>query len=456
MGLFDKVFKGRIDKAVNSQLASQMALNYSNALNNLLAFMGNSLPAVNPDGYDYTNSFRTIGAVYETTDLMSKKVIGSPYVFLKIKDKKKLQQSKRLELTDPVQAYLLKTQAIEEVENSQLSRLLDNPNKFQTGNQWLWTTCLSYMLQGNTYLHGTFEGKRALELFCFPNMEIQADMDDLLDPIRGYILQNTDMKKFSKDEIYHIKTGNPAYIDRTLEYLYGVSPLRSYLESMRTIDEANKQASKQIKNGGAFGLLSPSNKEDILTPDQKTQLHEKMKDAKMSDEEMARIFVSAISMQWENIGLSSGDLQLLETKKASWLDVYRAYHVPPQYYDSSSGTFNNQSTAVKQFIYDCVAPYCDAIGEALTRFLGPGFDDVIITLDYTQLQEMAVNMKEVADYILPLVEKGIITPDEARLAMKYGETNLDYMKEYYTGSAQTTRKRVFDGSNQTHPITTTT
>lgn len=461
MGLLEKVFKGSIDKAVsrkltayNSMLTSQQAMNYSNALNNMMAFINNSLPTVNPDGYDYTHSFRTIGAVYETTDLMCKKVIGSPYVFLKIKDKKKYLESKRLEVADPVQSYLLKLQATEEVDDSRLRALLDNPNNFQTGNQFTWTTALSYMLNGNTWMHGTMDGKRAIELYCFPNMEVQADMDDLLDPIRGYKLLNSNLTPFEKETIYHLKTGNPANIDRTMEYLYGVSPLRAYLEPMRTIREADKQSSKQIRNGGAFGLLSPENKEDLLKPEQKQQLHDKMVAAKISDEEMARIFVSTIAMQWQNIGLASADLQLLEAKKASWLDVYRAYHVPPQYYDASSGTFNNQSTAVKQFIYDCVAPYCDAIGEALTRFLGPGYDNVIIKLDYTQLQEMAVNMKEVSDYIIPLAQAGLITPDEARLALKYGETNLDFMKEYYMSSAVTTRRRVFDGSNQTPPITT--
>lgn len=451
MSLVESLFKNQINKAVNSQIAGLMGGQFANQLDSLVSFMNKGLPTINPDGYDYNTTFRTIGAVYEVTDLISKKVIGSPFVFYKVKNKAKLQESKRLALIDPVQSYILKLQAVEEVDNASLLNVLNNPNKYQTGMQFIWTTALTYLLHGNSYLHGTMSGKKAVELFCFPNMIIDADNQDLLNPIRGYILNNTEQKPFGKEEIYHLKTGNPAPIDMTLNYLYGVSPLRAYLEPLRTIKEAQTQSSKQAKNGGVFGLLSPRDKENRLDTDQKKQLRDKMAEARRSDDEMARVFPSTISLLWQSIGLPIADLQLIELVNANNLDIYRAYHVPPQFYDASSGTFSNQATAVKQFIYDCVAPVCDVIGEALTKFVGKGYGDVIIELDYTQLQEMAVNMKEVSDYIIPLVEKGIITPDEARAALKYGETGHDFMKEYYVGSGVATRKSVFSGVTGTPP-----
>lgn len=457
MKLIESLFKGQINKAVNSQLALQFGGQYTQALQSMVAFMNGGLPTINPDGFDYYQSFKTIGAVYETTDLISKKVISSPYVFYKVRDAKKLQKAKSLFKSDPVQSYIMKMQAIEEVDNVSLSHLLDNPNPFQTGTQWEWTTILTYLLQGNSYLHGTFDNveskkRKALELFCFPNMEIVGDLDDLLDPIRGYILQNTDQTKFGKDEIYHMKTGNPAPIDMTLEYLYGVSPLRAYLEPMRTIKEAKAQASKQAKNGGAFGVLSPKNKEDNLQDAQKQQLHDKIKAARGSDEEMKRIFVSSISLAWEQIGLPIGDLMLLETTGASEEDIYRAFHVPLQYHNQKASTSNNQAASIRQLIYDGVAPICDAFGESLTRFIGPGFDNVTIEKDYTQLPEMAVNMKEVADYLNAL-PKGVLTPNEMRIILRHGEKNEAYMNEHYIESSLTTMKRVFDGTNNTPPNT---
>lgn len=455
MNLIQSLFKGQIDKAVNSQLALQFGSQYTQSLQNMMAFINGGLPTINPDGFDYYQSFKTIGAVYETTDLISKKVISSPFVFYKVKDAKKLQKAKSIFKTDPVQSYIMKMQAIQEVDNPSLTHLLENPNQFQTGTQWEWTTILTYLLQGNSYIHGTFDNlesdkRRALELFCFPNMRIVGDNLNLLDPILGYELMNTDNTPFRKEEIYHMKTGNPAPIDMTLEYLYGVSALRAYLEPMRTIEEAKKQSSKQAKNGGAFGVLSPKNKEDQLQPDQKKQLLDKIKEARGSDEEMKRVFVSSISLAWEQIGLPIGDLMLLETIGASEEDIYRAYHVPLQYHNQKASTSNNEAASIRKLIYDGVAPICDAFGESLTRFLGPGFDNVVIEKDYTQLPEMAVNMTEVANYLNTL-PKGVLTPNEMRVILRYGEKSEVYMNEHYIESSLTTMKRVFDGTNNTPP-----
>lgn len=445
MGLLDKVFSSTIDKRVNEQLASKLAGSYAKQLDSLVAFMNKGLPTINPDHADYEDAFKTIGAVYEVTDLICKKITPKLYSFKKIKDKKKYQQAKALEQHDPVQSYLLKLQAVEEVDNPKLLDLLMNPNPYQTGSQWLWTTALTYLLKGNTYWYGNQAGKSISELFCFPNMTINGDTENLLDPIVGYILENTNKTAFDKDEIYHLKTANPAPIDRNFEYLYGVSPLRAYLESLRTIKEGKTQSSKQAKNGGVFGVLSPRDKEDQLDSDQKKQLHDKMSAARRSDDEMARVFASSISLAWQSMGLPIADLQLIELVGANQEDVYRAYHVPLQYHNQKASTSNNQGTAVKQLIYDAVAPICEVIGEALTRFVGKGFGDIIIELDYTQLPEMAVNMKEVAEYLKPLIESGVVSLDEARVALKYGETGLAHMKEYYTAAGRVTVKSIYEG-----------
>lgn len=456
MGLTDIFFKSTISKQVNKAIAQQFAKDYAKALDSLVAFMNVGLPTINPDGADYYKTFKTIGAVYETTDLISKKVINSPFVFYKVKDAKKLKQSKILQKSDPVQAYLMKLQATEEVDNLSLTKLFENPNPYQTGTQFLWTVVLSYLLYGNTYIHGTKigEGKKAKvkELWCFPNMEIVADESNLLDPILGYILMNVDRTPFSKEDIYHVKTANPAQIDRTFEYLYGVAPLRAYCEPLRTIKEAKTQSSKQAKNGGVFGILSPRDKEDQLGPDQKKQLHDKMAAARRSDDEMARVFASSISLQWQAMGLPIADLQLLELVSANEEDVYRAFHVPLQYHNQKASTSNNQASAVRQLIYDAVAPNADALSEAFTRFVGPGYEDTIIELDWTQLPEMAVNMLEVAKYIAVL-PKGVLTYDEMRLALRYGETGLDYMKAHYVENGLVKLQDVFNG---TAPTTTNT
>lgn len=455
MDIIGNFFGNQISKRVNAAIAEKQSSTFAGALTAINVQLNSALPTINPDAGDYYQSFKTIGAVYEVTDAICKKVLNCPFVFYKIKDKKKLQRSKSLEKVDPVQSYLLKMQAIEEVDSAGLSDMLTRgaANPYQTGSQFMWTVVLSYLLHGNTYIHATKAGKKAKELWCFPNMTIDADADDLLDPIRGYTLQNSDLTSFSKEDIQHIKTGTPAPIDRRMEYLYGVAPLRAYLESLRAIKEGKTQASKQAKNGGVFGVLSPRDKDDNLTADQKTQLKEKMIEARRSNDELSRVFPSSISLAWQQIGLPIGDLKLLEMVGASEEDVYRAYHMPLQYHNQKASTSNNQSTAVKQMIYDAVAPVCDVVGEGLTIFLAQGYGIDMIELDYTQLPEMAVNMKEVAEYLNSL-PKGVLTYNEMRAALKYGEKSEAYMNEHYVDSGLTTLKRAYEGNSDVPPITT--
>jgi HK97 family phage portal protein len=450
MALFDFIFENAINKRVNEVIATKQSTAFTNALQMINIGLNSALPTVNPDGIDYYYTFKTIGAVYEVTDLLTKKVLNCPIVGYKIKDKAKLQRSKELYKTDRVAAHVLKTQAIEEVDISELKTMLTNgkANPYQTGTQFMWCTILGYLLRGNAYLHPTRVGKsdKAKELFCIPNMEIMVDNLDLLDPIRGYRMTDVvKLTQFEPHEIQHIKTGTPAPIDMRMEYLYGVSPIRASFESIRAIKEGKTKTTKQAKNGGVFGILSPRDKEDQLTKEQKEQLKEKMVEARRSNDELSRVFPSSISLSWQNIGLPIGDLKLLEVVGASEEDVYRAYHVPLSYHNQKASTDNNVGTETLKLIYDAVAPICDAIGEAFTIMLGKGYGVDAIEWDYTQLPEMAVNMKEVMEYIKPMVECGLITPNEGRAAVRYGEKNEDYLNAHYVASGLTTLKAVFDG-----------
>lgn len=444
-----------ITKSIDKQVASVQATAFANALSQINFNLNNALPTINFDAADYQNTFKTIGAVYEVTDLIAKKVLNCPFVFYKITDKAKFNKAKAIQKSDPVHAYVLKQQSIVEIDQPDLMEMLTKGrcNPYQTGSQFLWSTVLSFLLQGNSYIHHVDAGSKAKELYCFPNMTIAADPEDMLDPIRGYILQPQQTvaasytARFEPNEIQHIKTGTPAPVDRTMQYLYGVAPLRAYLESLRAIAEGKTQASKQAKNGGAIGFISPRNPEDQWTKEQKDQLKEVLVNARKSNGELARILPSSVPIDWTQIGLSIADLNLLELVSASEEDVYRAFHVPLSYHNQAASTDNNVGTEVLKLIYDAVAPICDIIGEAFTVMMGKGYGGITIELDYTQLPEMAVNMKSVADYLKSL-PNGVLTPNEMRAVLKYGEKDLPYLNEHYVLSTMTTMQRVFDGTNQ--------
>lgn len=430
MGIIDKIFgrggTGDVDMAGWLRDAEML-----NALNNQILASG--LPTINPDGYDYIGAQKRIAPVYDATDIIIQKVIASPIVTYRVKDKAKLERSKRIEKTNPMGAYVLKQSSLEEVTDLGLNTLLASPNPYMTQKQFVWSLGLMYLLQGNAYVYGSkSDSGKVLEMYPISNMQIVVNSADQFNPILGYRMMygNNISVPFRKEQIYHIKGGNPAYIDSTFDYLYGVSPLRPHLETMRTIEEANKQASKQVKNGGVFGLLSPKVKDDEFSAPQKEQLMEKMRMARNSNDELARVFPSSIAMDWKQIGLSSADLQLLDLMSEKCKAIFRTYHVPEQFASSDSSSYNNLSTAVRQLVYDAVAPLCGVISEMLTNFVGVGYGDIIVELDYTQLPEMMADMADMTGSLVELVNAGIISRDEAREALRYGSTGLDSMTSF--------------------------
>lgn len=451
MGIVDFLLRDTISKRVSQELAVSQSNALANAMQSINIGINQALPSINPDAGDYYQQFKTIGAVYEVVDLITKKFLNCPPVYYKIKDARKLQLSKTLLKTDPIQSYILKQQAVQEIELPDLTKLLTNgmANPYQTGTQLMYTTASSFLLHGNTYLNTLTGGGKAKELYCYPNMIIWADPEDLMNPVRGYRMMSasTIVKDYLPEDIQHIKTGTPAPVDRRMEYLYGVAPLRAYLESLRAIREGKTQASKQAKNGGVFGFISPKNKEDQFEKDQKDDLKERLLAARRSNDELSRLFPSSIGLDFTQVGLPIAELQLLELVEASEEDVYRAYHVPLSYHNQKASTDNNVGTEVKKLVYDAIAPVCDTMGEAFTIMLGKGYGFDVMEFDYTQLPEMAINMGEVASYLKSL-PFGVLSPNEQREALKYGSIDDPAMNARYILNTMTTMQRVFDGTNQ--------
>lgn len=418
------------------------------ALENLFQYWGNDLPVINSDAYDYINRiWRNIPVVYEATNIIYKKVVKSPLVFYRVKNGKSYKAYKQLDRKDTPQALLLKSQSFEEVSDPALERLLDQPNPQQDWNNFIGVWVLSYLLTGNAYVWRNLAKTtgKPIELWCFPELFINSG--GTYNPVKSYSqFYNTDsVINYPAKEIYHSKTPNPNFTIMG-DQLYGVSPLRAFLEPLRTIEEANSQSSKQMKNGGVLALLSPTRAEDQMSSDQRKGFMDKFKEALRSQQSFNRFMTSSIAMDVQQVGLPSSDLDLLAIKSANEESIYRLYGIPLARYSQKSSTQNNQAESNKQLIYDAVSPLTDLIGEMLTKFVGTYYKDIVIELDVMQLPEMAVNMKEVAEYIIPLVKSGILNRDEARFAFKYGETKLDYMLDYWIDDKP--MSKIYDGTIQ--------
>lgn len=445
------LFQDLIDQQVNSQVAT-LTTNLFNK--NVFQFLFNDNIIMQPENYAYVEKgFEQVGAVYECVDIIVKKIIACPRIVYRVKDqkeyKKYLNYSQSAD-TLPL-AMLTKGKALEEVSHSQIEKLLNQPNPDEDGDTMFERMVALYLLDGNAYLYGNAgndadrAAQRWSELWAIPG-QMLIKSGGFMQPIKEYIMamytQNT---PFPANQIKHFKTLNPRY-QATGQQLYGISPLRAYLFSMDILRNADKQADKQVKNGGAMQLLSPENKEDIWSSEQIEQLGQSLKDAYKSDTQLDRTVPLSIAIKATKIGLTSAELELLQLSDAKADDIYRCYHMPLQFRTQDTATYNNLPVANRQLIYNAVAPHCRKFGRGLTDFICTPYNtshaQYIIELDYTGLPELTDDVKTVSEWLEKCWD---LTPNEKREVKRWGRSSEPGMDQIWVPITQTPMKDIMDG-----------
>lgn len=454
MNVIKWLFQDTINRRVNSQV-SNITTNLFNK--NVYQFLFGGEIVMQPENYAYVEKgFEQVGAVYECVDIIVKKMIACPRIVYRVKDQKEYKKYLNFSQSPDTlaQSILAKSKALEEVSHPQIERLLNSPNSEQTEDSAFETLFALYLLDGNAYLYGNAgndadrKAGKWSEIWAIPSpMLIKSG--GFMKPIDSYIMalyqQNV---PFPANQIKHFKTLNPRY-QATGQQLYGTSPLRPYLYSLDILKNADRQADKQVKNGGTMQLLSPENKEDSWGQDQIDQLQVSLKDAHKSNNELDRTIPLSIAIKATKIGLTSAELELLKLSDAKADDIYRCYHMPLQFRNQDTATYNNLPVANRQLIYNAVAPHCRKFGLGLTNFICTPYNtshaQYIIELDYTGLSELNDDMKTVAEWLDLCWD---LTPNERRDVKRWGRSSEPGMDQIWVPITLTPMKSILDGSVQ--------
>lgn len=454
--IISSIFKGQIAKEVQKQAetlnrltAKQMS---EGVARNLITWLNYGNIVIDPVTYDYIESgYNSVSAVYECVDIITKKAVACPRIVYRIKDQKEYKKYLNFSAADATAAktMLAKAKALEEVSMPAIEKLLESPNPYNNGDDLIEMLTGLYLLMGNSFLYGNSSNpqtnRKWSEIWAVPGM-MKIKAGTWTDPIISYqITHGYQADPIPAHQIKHFKTFNPAYLSQPGN-LFGMSPLRAYLYAMNVIKEGDKQANKQVKNGGKLGVLAPENKEDYLGESQADQIHSSLQSAHASDDPLARIVPFAVSMKWTEIGLSSSEMELLKTIDAKADDIYRAYHIPLQFRTQDTATYNNLPVANRQLVYNAVAPITRKISKGLTEFICAPYntktDQYIIELDFTSLPELNDDMKTVAEWLDKCDD---LTPNEKREVKGWGRSAQPGMDEIYFNRNKVRLQDIMDG-----------
>jgi HK97 family phage portal protein len=424
-------------KAFNSQQTNE---SYNRFIYN---FLGNNTISNNEYNDDYIEKgYAYNPTIYSLIQLISKSAVTVPYsIYKKVDDgamkEYKALTSNNLNEESVLKAKLLRKHTLEEVEHSALGKLLERPNPAQS-----WAVFLEEMigfgkLTGNRYVYGISpengENKNLYyQLYNLPAHLIEIKSEGIFKPVSKYTMMYNDNKyDLTAEEVLHIADFNPDYSSNG-SHLYGQSPIQAGMRVLTTSNEAVETNLKFLHNQSARGMLTPD--DDQLTPTQAQQMKDAFRRNFQGSKSANDVMITGKKFSWINFGLSTSDLQLLESYNATVKDLCNIYGVPVQLLNNTeSTTYDNYRTARKVLFTNAVIPELNKIRDEFNRWLVPLFgEDLYFDFDYSAVPELMPEQEKLVD---TLSKSYWLTANEKRQAQGYGvDDENPVMNEYLVPS----------------------
>lgn len=431
MGLLDIFKKKALDPTINLS-------------NNLAGINGAVLQNYDNASYVY-EGYLGNADVYAIVTFLARKAASIPWYVYNLNDTSKgrtalmryKQLSKGLNMPGAYeQALMARKNAYSEniVMDSPLARLLENPNKYQSQDQFL-ENLFGYQFisgEGNIYGNNGGFGKKFLELNVLPTqfLEIYPDPKDLYG-LLGYKLMVGQGIDIPKENVCQWRTWNPDFNSTTRSHMRGLSPMRAAYKTLRMSNNAHDASAYMAMNGGAKGAITPKpigSNVATFTVEQANSIKRAVNEDINGVNNKGRINVLQTPWDYLNFGLSSVDMDLVKTMQISLQQWCRVFGLPQVLFDTNTTSYNNYQNALRDLMTNTIVPKCCQLRDELNRWLVPAFgENVYIDFDITALPELQQDMERM---VRILRDANWLTFDEKRAAMNYEEKEGAYDHSY--------------------------
>lgn len=287
------------------------------------------------------------------------------------------------------------------IKASRIDLLLNKePNPFQDISSFRRNLFTDYILDGNIFIY--FDG---VHLYHLPasKMTIHASKTTYID----YYSFDGGSQRFSPDEIIHVKENSFYSIYR------GVSRLKPALRTMVLMKRMRDFQDNFFKNGAVPGLVLKS--PNTLSEKIKERMIQSWTARYRPDAGGRRPLILDGGIEIDkvsNVNFKELDFQsaITENEKV----ILKALGIPPIMLDSGNNA--NIRPNMRMYYLETVLPIVKKLNIAYERFFG-----FCIGEDITDIPALQPELRDQAAFYTSLVNSGIITPNEARVAMNFVE-----------------------------------
>ena len=284
------------------------------------------------------------------------------------------------------------------VRQKTLANLLNfRPNPYQTAQDFRRELFKDLLLEGNAFIH--FDG---VFMYHLPaeNVEILSDAKTF---IRGYRYNGNVL--FEEREVFYFKDVNSASIYR------GASRLEGCIENIGILYSMQEFQQKFFDNGTIFGLVLTSDNTLSQAAKEKTLQYWQQRYNTKSGGKRPIILDSGLKpMRLSEQSFS--DLDFDRAIKTHGERIMTTVGVPPILLQGGNNA--NIAPNLRLFYLETVLPIVRLYISAVERYFG--YDVEAVTSNVSALQP---DIGELAKYHSTLVNGGIITPNEARVELRY-------------------------------------
>lgn len=346
------------------------------------------------------NDFETIPDLFIITNFLSKRVARVPI--------KVVKQSGKL------------------APNSELLRLVKNPNYYQSWQELIRANYAYYNILGNSYLYGIEAdgfGGRITSLFNLPaektviDLAFDKSLPNWINEVKGYVVSIGGTEYPLKPEtVLHNRNISLRYDSGA--WVYGISkyiPGDKINNELRAIYDAKASI---IEHRGALGIIS----NDSEFPDlEQTQIvKDRLKQQFGLSGDQDKFIVTTQKLSWQQMSLNVQELQLIENAKYSFEKLCQLSEFDPVIFTADGSTFANKTEAIKDLYKNVIKTDVDDLYDTLNEWLSPLYGGDKIVPDWNKVQELENDKKIFTDMLTKQIEYSLITPYSAAKIL-YGD-----------------------------------
>lgn len=366
-----------IDQKAALTSVSLTPISDANRLNEAITqVVGPGLQTMSDDARTYiTKGYAENQDVYSIINKIARSASVIPWGLYEERDKRaKKRYAAAIQAKEYALAAELHVKAWEFIEHRDVSPILEKPNELQSLSELIEENIGYILATGNAYLYSLVPTGFAIpsQLFNLPahytTIKLEQGTNYFNTADRKYVLNFNQTVEFLGNEVYHRKYWNPAIQEQ--DFVYGLSPLRAAKRLVQRSNEGIDASTELMQNRGIRGIASQgaTKEEDggFLTPEEAKRLQQKFDERTSGKGKYGKILATSAAISWQDIGLSSVDLAIIEAEKMNLTSLCNVYGVPVQLMNSTeSSTYNNMQEAKSMLYSDVVIPQLDSVRRML-------------------------------------------------------------------------------------------